>query len=141
VIAQYYHLKKIHTFSGGNEVTRFNQNAINALQNIGFKITTDNVSENPIFQVFYDDTSFVNCFSKLSDHSENPTGNFAAIMTCSDADEKCPFVPNAAVRISTTYDDPKIFDGTPNVNSGYTERFNQILRETLYSFSLCKNPH
>lgn len=133
--ADYYQLKNIHSFSAGTEVTCFNKNAIDSLKNIGFKITTNQESSNPVFHVFYGEDLFTPCFSKLINDPVNPNENFAAIMTCSDADEKCPFIPNAAARISTTYEDPKIFDGLQNVDLVYTERFSQILRETLFAFS------
>ncbi len=60
-------------------------------------------------------------------------------MTCSEADEACPFVPGATARISTPYDDPKAFDTTPQQEAKYEERCQQIARETLYAFSLVKN--
>ena len=57
-------------------------------------------------------------------------------MVCSDAEENCPFIPNAEMRISTTYDDPKAFDNTPQQDATYDERSAQIAREILYMFSL-----
>jgi hypothetical protein len=56
-------------------------------------------------------------------------------MTCSDAEQNCPYIIGAEVRIGTTYNDPKIADGTSQVNSVYEERFKQIVTETLYAFS------
>ncbi|MEZ4897377.1 MAG: hypothetical protein R2806_11100 [Saprospiraceae bacterium] len=39
-------------------------------------------------------------------------------MTCSHADENCPFIP-AAQRISLSYEDPKVYDGTYNRKKKY----------------------
>jgi hypothetical protein len=71
-------------------------------------------------------------------HSQNPVNNFAAIMTCSDAEENCPFIPGVELRIGTTYDDPKTFDNTPLQDTKYDERLKQIAVETFYVFSLIK---
>ncbi|MBM3453486.1 MAG: hypothetical protein FJX84_10170 [Bacteroidetes bacterium] len=78
------------------------------------------------------------CFSKLFNNKTNPSQDFAAIMVCSDAETNCPFIPEAAMRISTTYDDPKEFDGTPNESEKYVERATQIAIECLYVFSNVK---
>jgi arsenate reductase len=56
-------------------------------------------------------------------------------MTCSEAEQNCPFVPGAELRVSTTYEDPKIFDGTKEQDEKYIERSLQIARENLYIFS------
>jgi protein-tyrosine phosphatase/arsenate reductase len=56
-------------------------------------------------------------------------------MTCSDAEENCPFIPGVDLRIGTTYDDPKAFDGTQLQDEKYQERSSQIALECLYVFS------
>jgi hypothetical protein len=56
-------------------------------------------------------------------------------MTCSDAEENCPFIPGVEFRIAATYNDPKEFDGTPIQGEKYLERSNQIALETLFVFS------
>ena len=68
----------------------------------------------------------------------NPEKDFAAVMTCSHADEHCPFIPGATARIALTYDDPKDFDDTPLESEKYRERVMQIGREILYAFSQVK---
>ena len=55
-------------------------------------------------------------------------------MVCSDADEACPFVPGAELRLSMPYDDPKAFDGTPMEEAKYDERSRQIAREMFFAF-------
>ena len=139
VAAEYYGIKNVVTFSGGTEATAFNVNAIKALKEIGFEIQAKVDSVNPIFEVKYSDESNpIICFSKVYDDPFNPTSNFAAIMTCGDAEENCPFIAGVELRIGTTYKDPKEFDGTDLQDSKYNERALQIALETLYVFSLIK---
>jgi arsenate reductase (thioredoxin) len=139
VAAAYYGVNNVHTFSGGTEATAFNPNAINALTAAGFTIQKTDESNNPVYNVFFADDKFSTCFSKLYNHEANPTQNFAAVMTCSDADENCPFIPGCDLRIGTTYNDPKAFDHTILQNEKYTERSNQIAMECLYVFSKVVN--
>ena len=74
-------------------------------------------------------------YSKLHNSEFNPTENFAAIMTCSSADEGCPFIIGATKRIPITYEDPKLYDGTPQQLIKYKERSIQIATEMNYVFS------
>jgi protein-tyrosine phosphatase/arsenate reductase len=140
VAASFYHTPNTESFSGGTEATAFNPNAIYALQQLGMHITPhDPHASNPHYTVRFGDSEQTTCFSKRYDDAANPQQGFAAIMTCSDADENCPFIPGAAIRIATPYDDPKAFDHTPQQESKYAERCRQIALETLYAFSLVKN--
>jgi arsenate reductase (thioredoxin) len=120
--AKYFAIYNVKTYSGGTEETAFNKNAIEALQSLGFKISATSKEPNPIYKVNYSDEDFVYCFSKLFDHHLNPSSNFAAVMTCSNAEQNCPFIPGAQIRISTTYDDPKVFDGTIEQNIKYIRK-------------------
>lgn len=137
VAAEFFGVQDVHTFSGGTEATAFNVNAINALKRIGFDVQQITEGSNPTYHVAHDahsEPSF--CFSKVYDHPANPQVAFAAIMTCSDAEENCPFIPGVELRIGTTYDDPKAFDNTPQQDEKYDERCRQIARETFYVFSV-----
>lgn len=139
VAASYYGIKNVSTFSGGTEATAFNSNAINALKRIGFNIKAIDTKKNTTYHVFHDDNQAPSvCFSKTYDDATNPQKEFAAIMTCSDAEENCPFIPGVELRIATTYNDPKAFDNTPQQDAKYDERCKQIALETLYVFSLVK---
>lgn len=138
IAAAYYNIDKVATFSGGTEATAFNPNAINALKTLGFNITSDEKEVNPTYQVKFGNNLITTCFSKVYDHEANPKTDFAAIMTCSDAEQNCPFIPDVALRIGTTYEDPKKSDGTPQQDETYLTRFKQIATETLYAFSLVK---
>ena len=135
VAAEYYGVNNVSTFSGGTESTAFNPNAIHALNGLGFEITTTDLSSNPKYEVDFGGSKASICFSKVYDDASNPTSNFAAIMTCDDAEENCPFIPGVELRIGTTYEDPKAFDGTELQEEKYIERALQIGLETLYVFS------
>lgn len=138
VAANYFGVDNVHTFSGGTEATAFNPNAIKALRNIGFDIKDDGQTINPTYTVKFADDAYTTCFSKVYNHPTNPQQHFAAIMTCSDAEQNCPFIPGVDLRIGTTYNDPKAFDNTPQQDAAYTERATQIALECLYVFSLVK---
>jgi len=129
---------KINTFSAGTEATAFNQNAINALISAGFGMEKLDETANPKYKVIFGDGKSNLCFSKTIENDTLPKENFAAVMTCGDADENCPFIPGCDLRIGTTYFDPKSYDDSVLQNEKYTERSNQIAMECLYVFSLIK---
>jgi len=136
VAAAFYDVHPVQTWSGGTEATAFHPNAIAALRRIGFQVTPESAEANPVYVVTYDsETTPLKCFSKVFSHSANPQAEFAAIMTCSDAEQNCPLVPGAEWRIALTYDDPKISDNTPEEASTYDARCAQIAREALWLFS------
>lgn len=138
VAANYYRIQNVNSFSGGTEATAFNPNAINALKEVGFEIDKLSETDNPHYAVKFGLTNKTICFSKTVNDQANPIANFAAIMTCSDADENCPFIPGVDLRIGTTYEDPKKFDGTDLQNLKYQERSKQIATECLFVFSQIK---
>lgn len=139
VAASYFNIKNVTSFSGGTEATAFNINAINAVKRVGFDIKPINVGKNSTYHVSFDEIEKpIICFSKVYDDAQNPQSSFAAIMTCSDAEENCPFIPGVELRIGTTYDDPKAFDNTPLQDAKYDERCKQIAIETFYVYSKVK---
>ncbi|MBN1448208.1 MAG: protein-tyrosine-phosphatase [Bacteroidetes bacterium] len=126
-------LDHVRTWSGGTEATAFNSRAVKALQDCGFRITVAQEGDNPLYHVaFADNAGPIEAFSKAYHHSFNPQEDFAAVMTCSDADEACPVVLGAAKRFATPYRDPKEFDGTPQEEHMYAERCRQIAGEVIY---------
>lgn len=138
--AEYYNIPNIKCYSGGTEAIAFNPRAVKALQKAGFKIEKQDDSDNPVYLVYYsDDKEPVECFSKVYSDEYNPQKDFAAIMTCSDADENCPVVFGAEARFPIRYDDPKEFDGTELEEEKYNERVEQIGREMLLLFKIVKN--
>lgn len=138
--AHYFGVKDIVCLSGGTEATAFNPRAVKAMQDAGFQITIEIPGDNPVYLVSYSSTaSSIKVLSKKYDDPFNNNPGFAAIMTCSHADENCPLVMGAKARIAITYDDPKEFDGTPLESAKYAERVLQIGREMLYAFSHIKS--
>ncbi|APG59141.1 protein-tyrosine-phosphatase [Christiangramia salexigens] len=129
---------KIKAYSGGTEVTAFHKNAIMALKRAGFNITEES-GENPIYKISYASNSEpIEAYSKLYDAKENPNERFAAMMTCSHADENCPHIAGAESRIALDYNDPKLFDGTSQESTKYDERSDQIASEFIYVFENVK---
>jgi len=134
--ARYFGVKNVHCFSGGTEATAFNTRAAKAMQEVGFDIRKTSEGDNPVYEArFAMDAPPLILFSKKYDDPFNDHQDFAAIMTCSQADENCPLVLGASARIPITYDDPKDFDGTPQEAAQYKERVHQIGREIVFAFS------
>ena len=141
VAAAWYGVEGVKTYSGGTEATAFNPRAVAALERAGFRVENPG-GANPLYRVFFSETAPpLECFSKTYDDPVNPASGFAAVMTCSDADENCPFIPGAAVRIPLTYEDPKEADGTPEETARYDERCRQIAVAMFYTFSLLTQKH
>lgn len=139
VAADYYGIPGVETFSGGTEATAFNPRAIAAIERIGLRIQKTGEGANPRYEVRFSETARpLLCFSKAYHESPNPKSDFCAVLTCSQADETCPTVPGAAVRVAIHFQDPKIADNTPEEAGRYDERVQQISREMLYVFSLVR---
>ncbi|MDI9342391.1 MAG: hypothetical protein QM534_17595 [Sediminibacterium sp.] len=137
--AAYYGIDNVFSWSGGTEATTFHPNAIKALERVGFVIIADGQKDNPHYSVKYTiNGEPMTCYSKCYDDPANPSSHFAAVMTCGEAEQNCPFIPGAEQRIPLTYEDPKVSDGTPVESATYDERCRQIALETLYVFSVCK---
>jgi arsenate reductase len=133
--AAYYGIDHVETFSGGLEATAFNPRAVAAMQRAGFQVASPG-GDNPHVKVtFASDRAPLEMFSKKYGDSFNPQKDFAAVMTCSHADESCPLVLGASVRIPLHYEDPKASDGTPEETSTYDTRSKQIATEMLFAFS------
>lgn len=130
-----YGFSQVYTYSGGTEATAFNSRAVAALERAGFDVLKTSDDRNPVYHVRYAaDAAPLTCFSKVYDQAPNPGDGFCAVMTCGDANERCPVVHGAAQRIAITYEDPKSADGTPAEAARYDERCAQIAREMLYAF-------
>jgi arsenate reductase len=124
----------INSFSGGTEVTACNERTIASLKRSGFNIQQKDESSNPNYEVTIGSKN-LELFSKIYDDTSHPTENFAAIMTCSHAEQNCPFIPGASKRISIPYDDPKEFDDTKIEAAKYDERSQQIAQEMKFVFT------
>lgn len=133
--ARHFGIDRVRTFSGGTEATVFNPRAVAALERAGFLIDNPG-GDNPRYRVSLSGVGpQILCFSKTYDDPFNPREGFAAIMTCSEADEACPVVHGAALRAPIRYEDPKVADGTPEEAARYDERCLQIATEMFYLFS------
>lgn len=135
-LASYFKVPQVVCYSGGTEATAFYPMAAKTLENSGFVIEKLSETKNPVYSIKFGVNEHpIIGFSKTYDHSFNPKNGFAAIMTCSQADAGCPFIPGAEKRIPVTYEDPKAFDGTPQQEEKYRERSLQIASELFYVFS------
>jgi len=137
-LAHHFGLDGIRTYSGGTETTAFNPRAVAALERIGFQIENPGGGNPHYFVKFSDDAEALEAFSKVYDDATIPGDNKAAVMTCSEADANCPFVPGAKKRISLTYEDPKVADDTPEEQARYDERSLQIATEMAYVMQTLK---
>lgn len=124
----------VKSFSGGTEVTSLNERIVASLRRFGFHVDKQGAS-NPKYLINYGSEESVVAFSKMFDDPFNPVAGFTAVMTCSHADETCPFISGAKERISLTYEDPKVFDGSVEEARKYDEHSAQIGREMFYAFS------
>jgi protein-tyrosine phosphatase/arsenate reductase len=136
--AAYFDFDPVQCYSAGTEVTAMNSNAVNALIDFGFSVSSDNTTNNPLYTFEMDSINPIQCFSKRFDDASIPKGDVIAIMTCTDAEQNCPFIPGAIRRIPLPYNDPKHSDGSGKEQEVYAERFQQILTEALYVFSSLK---
>jgi arsenate reductase len=135
-LAYHFNIKNVFCYSGGTESTALFPMIAETLQNSGFQIKTISKNENPIYSIKYAKNEHpVIGFSKKLDNDFNPKSEFVAIMTCDSANESCPFVSGAEERIPITFDDPKVFDGTPLQAEKYKEKSLQIATELFYVFS------
>jgi arsenate reductase len=138
-MAFYFNVRNVHCYSGGTESTALFPMAVETLKNNGFQIETISEGINPIYSIKYaDNEPAVIGFSKKLDADFNPKSEFAAVMTCSQADGGCPFIAGAEKRIPMTFEDPKAFDNTPQQAEKYQERSLQIAAELFYVFAQIK---
>ena len=138
--AAHYNIKNVFCYSGGTEATAMFPMAAKTLAKQGFQIKTISDGSNPVYAIKYAENEHpIIGFSKTFDDDFNPKSEFAAILTCSSADQGCPFIAGAEKRIPITFEDPKAFDNTPQQAEKYAERSVQIATEMFYVFSLVKS--
>ena len=138
--AAHFNIKNVFCYSGGTEATALFPIVGKTLEQSGFKIKTIAAGSNPIYAIKYGENEHpIIGFSKTYDDDFNPQSEFAAILTCSQADGGCPFIAGAEKRIPITFEDPKAFDNTPQQAEKYQERSLQIATEMFYVFSQIKS--
>lgn len=135
-LAYYFNIKNVVCYSGGTETTALFPMVIETLRDSGFEIQKLSEGENPIYSIAYAKNEHpIIGFSKKLDDDFNPKSKFAAILTCNSANKACPIVLGADKRIPITYEDPKVYDNTPQQAEKYQERSLQIATELFYVFS------
>lgn len=135
----YFGINNLFCYSAGTEATALFSVAAETLSNSGFKVDKLSEGSNPVYSLKYaENTHPIIGFSKTMTSNFNPKNGFVAIMTCSSADQGCPFIAGAEQRIPITYEDPKVSDGTPQQLEKYEERSNQIATEMKFIFSQIK---
>tara|TARA_Y100001970_G_C14172891_1_gene825181 strand:+ start:114 stop:776 length:663 start_codon:yes stop_codon:yes gene_type:complete len=130
VAFNYYKLEKIKVFSGGTEVDKFNSNAIYSLINAGLIIKK--INKNEFLVKTCQQEKGLKCYSKQYNSENNPKNNFIAIMTCSDADKKCPVLKGANKKIVLPYKDPKVSEGLENEKKTYDQSCFYIAKEMFF---------
>ncbi len=133
--SSHFGIENVVCFSGGTEVTACNERTIEALKKVGFEVEGDTSVENPLYSVFPTEGKEIKLFSKLCTDTRHIETPFSALMTCSNAEKTCPFIPEAEIRIPVKYEDPKAFDDTPKEVEMYGVRCKQIAEEMFYVFS------
>jgi|SRR5579872_311701 len=144
VAAAYYGLSEIRSFSGGTKPSAVNERTIATLQKIGVEFEKTNKeaepgpesAANPIYRIRFGErlgeiALEATEFSKHFGDAHNPQKGFAAVMVCSEADESCPTVKGADVRISMAFVDPKLDDGKETEARTYAARRDEIGRLML----------
>ena len=132
VAASVFGVPGVRAYSGGVEATACDIRTVRALRRAGFSVVDSTGGGNPVYLVrFSDDEPPSKAFSKIHNRDGNPESEFAAVMTCSDADRRCPVVTGSARRIALPYDDPKNADGTDTEDAVYDERLRHIAIEQL----------
>lgn len=135
-MATYFKIKNVNCYSGGTEATALFPMVAETLKNQGFQIQKLSETSNPVYAIKFSENEHpVIGFSKSYEDPFNPTSEFAAVMTCSQADGGCPFIAGAEKRVPITFEDPKAFDNTPQQAEKYAERSIQIATELFYIFS------
>jgi arsenate reductase (thioredoxin) len=137
VASAYYGLPEVRFHSGGTAPSAFNTRTIAALREVGVEVepTGDQAprgepsTANPVYRVRWgqpvpsgEPALEAIEFSKKYGDATNPQAGFAALMVCGEADEGCPLVKGAALRVSMPYLDPKIYDGGAYEALKYAER-------------------
>ena len=95
-------------YSGGTEATAFNPRAVGAIEKLGLRGREAWWRQPPLpSDLRFDAAPSWSAFRRPTTTPSILPRDFAAIMTCSEADEACPVVLGAALRAQIRYEDPK----------------------------------
>ncbi len=134
--AQANGIAELTCYSGGTETTAVYPSTIAAITRAGLESEIVKEGENPRYRLnLGEGMKGVELYSKIYDDVSNPQAGFTAIMTCSEADDACPAIPGALVRVPLTYEDPKHSDGSPEEDETYDETCLIIASEMYYVMS------
>ncbi len=141
-MADFFGVKNVFCYSGGTEATALYPLVLETLSQNGFRITELAPGQNSVNSIkFSENDPGIIGFSKEWNNTFNPKNHFAAVLTCSQADVDCPFIPGAEKRISIPFEDPKLYDDSGGLQSQkYKETNKKIASELYYVFSkiICK---
>ena len=137
--SNYFDLQ-INAFSGGTEVTAFHRNTVKTLKEVGLHFNVEEFSHgNPKYRIsFAGSQKSLLGFSKIYDNpiNKNP---YIVITTCNNADENCPFIPEAIHRFHLPYTDPKHSDNSPEQDETYLKTSKEIAAEMYFLFNEVKS--
>lgn len=136
--SDYFNLS-INALSGGTEVTAFHRNTVKTLKDVGFIFVVEKFSHsNPVYAISFNETTKpIQGFSKLYNHPIN-TSPYLVLTTCNNADENCPFIPEAMHRFHLPYKDPKHSDDLPSQEETYLQTNKEIAAEMYFLFNEVK---
>ena len=134
--SNYYNIK-CEVYSGGTVETEVHKSVLNNISDYGFNISFKECN-NPIYSIKFKNQNLGNYFSKFYYNFENPKNEFAAIMTCSDAENNCPVVEGSEIKFSLPYEDPKKYDKSKNEKNEYKKTSESIASEMNYLFKTIK---
>ena len=136
LLVHHFKIANIACYSAGTEATAFNERAVEAFKFYGFEVTVSKPGENPLYEVsFGEGIPTALAFSKTFQDDSIPKENLFAVMTCSHAEENCPFIPGTAYRVALPFEDPKAHDDTPNEKQAYQDKIVEIGAELYWLFS------
>ena len=134
--SNYYNIN-CEVYSGGTVETEVHKSVLNNISDYGFNISFKECN-NPIYSIKFKNQNLGNYFSKFYYNFENPKNEFAAIMTCSDAENNCPVVEGSEIKFSLPYEDPKKYDKSKNEKNEYKKTSESIASEMNYLFKTIK---
>ena len=133
--AFWFGVDEVECYSGGIRATVASPQAVAGLRRAGFRVGIALKGKNPHYRLGFAEGELpVIAFSKAFYSPVNPTEGFVAIMACEQANEDCPYVPGAALRLALPFTDPGFSDGSSEEKQVYDRCCRQVATEMLYIF-------